>query len=250
VEQGSVEAQISVRVAQAYRARARGDARGIIDAVGPLTDAGDALPILSPLSWWVPLIGALVDDGHLDLGAEHIERLDRAVAHRGLGMPGRLAALRARLARARGEADVAEAGFRSALTDMDPDEPALERALVHHDLGRVLLRARGNRRDAIDQLRSAHDLFASFGAEPYRQRVEADLAAAGLRAAAGAAKSPLALTDRERDVAALVSTGLTNKEVAADLYISTKAVEYHLRNIYGKLGISSRRELAASLALV
>jgi DNA-binding NarL/FixJ family response regulator len=53
----------------------------------------------------------------------------------------------------------------------------------------------------------------------------------------------LALTEREQDVAALVAKGLTNREVAAELYVSTKAVEYHLGNVFGKLGISSRREL-------
>ncbi len=250
-EQGSVEAFVSLRVAHVYRARARGDARGIIAAVGTLTQSADALPMLSPLSWWVPLVGALVDDGQLDVAAEQLDLLDQAAVRRGLPMIGRLTALRARLVLAGGEPDGAEKGLRQALADWHPDEPVLERAFVHHDLGSVLLRGRGNRREAIDELRTAHDLFAGLGAEPYRQRVDADLEAAGLRAAAGeAARSPLALTDRERDVAALVITGLTNKQVAADLYISTKAVEYHLRNIYGKLGISSRRELATSLALV
>ena len=51
------------------------------------------------------------------------------------------------------------------------------------------------------------------------------------------------LTEREQDVVALVRKGMTNKEIAAEMYVSEKAVEYHLRNVYGKLGISSRREL-------
>ncbi len=72
-----------------------------------------------------------------------------------------------------------------------------------------------------------------------------DLAACGLRAEP-VARSPLALTDREQDVAALVSKGMTNQQVADELYISKKAIEYHLRNIYGKLGITSRRELQAA----
>jgi DNA-binding CsgD family transcriptional regulator len=58
-------------------------------------------------------------------------------------------------------------------------------------------------------------------------------------------RSPLALTERERDVVALVVQGMTNREAAAELYISGKAVEYHLGNVYGKLGIRSRRELRA-----
>ena len=54
---------------------------------------------------------------------------------------------------------------------------------------------------------------------------------------------PLELTDREQDVAVLVAKGYSNPEVASELYVSRKAIEYHLRNIYGKLGITSRREL-------
>jgi DNA-binding NarL/FixJ family response regulator len=82
-----------------------------------------------------------------------------------------------------------------------------------------------------------------MGAEPFRQRVAEDLARSGLRPAGQTARAPLALTEREQDVAALVAKGLTNREVAAELYVSTKAVEYHLGNVFGKLGISSRREL-------
>ena len=77
-------------------------------------------------------------------------------------------------------------------------------------------------------------------------RVDADLAAAGIHAASNSHRSTLELTDRERDVAVLVAKGLTNPEVAEHLYISRKAVEYHLRNTYGKLGISSRRELRSA----
>ena len=66
---------------------------------------------------------------------------------------------------------------------------------------------------------------------------------AGIRAPSQERRSTLELTDRERDVAVLVAQGLSNPEVAEQLYISRKAVEYHLRNIYGKLAITSRREL-------
>ena len=74
--------------------------------------------------------------------------------------------------------------------------------------------------------------------------IDADLSASGLPSSpATPSRSALDLTDRERDVAVLVAQGLSNPEVAARLYVSRKAVEYHLRNIYGKLGIASRREL-------
>jgi len=129
---------------------------------------------------------------------------------------------------------------------LGPDDPVLDRASLHHDYGR-LLRARGDRVAAIEQLRLAHDLLVRPRAEPYQQRVHSDLEACGLRTTPVADRSPLALTERETDVAALVAKGMTNRQVAADLYISSKAVEYHLRNIFSKLGISSRRELRLDL---
>jgi DNA-binding CsgD family transcriptional regulator len=76
---------------------------------------------------------------------------------------------------------------------------------------------------------------------PYRQRVEADLDAAG--AVRPLKSSPLDLTAREHDVATLAARGLTKAEMAASLYISANTVDYHLRQIYAKLGVSSRRAL-------
>jgi DNA-binding NarL/FixJ family response regulator len=60
------------------------------------------------------------------------------------------------------------------------------------------------------------------------------------------ARSALALTEREQDVVALVKKGMTNRQVASELYISSKAVEYHLRNVFGKLGVTSRSALRAN----
>ena len=123
-----------------------------------------------------------------------------------------------------------------------PDYPLLDRASLHHSLGRALL-AQGRRRPALDELHAAHDLLAAVGAEPFLQRVEADLADAGIPAAPEGSRSPLDLTERERDAVALAAKGLTNQEVAAELYVGDKTVEYHLRNVYAKLGVTSRRQL-------
>ncbi len=95
----------------------------------------------------------------------------------------------------------------------------------------------------MDQLRLAHDLFARAGAEPFLRRVEADLAPHRITVGRPGSRSPLELTDRERDVAVLVAKGMTNREVAAELYVSPKAIDYHLGHIFGKLGITSRRDL-------
>jgi len=106
------------------------------------------------------------------------------------------------------------------------------------------LSAKGDRRRAIDQLRSARELLTTVGARPFIERVDTELAHAGIHSGNNARpRSSIDLTDRERDVAVLVARGLTNPEVAAQLYVSRKAVEYHLGNIYAKLGIHSRREL-------
>ncbi len=142
---------------------------------------------------------------------------------------------------------MAAAAFEQAVAATGPDTPVLERALLHHAYGRFL-RDRGSRRQALVQLRDAHELLVRLGAEAYRQPVADDLSAWSERIDAGEARSPLTLTAREQDVVSLVNKGLTNREVGAQLYISAKAVEYHLANVYGKLGIRSRRELRDALA--
>ena len=153
---------------------------------------------------------------------------------------GQLAGLRARLGGAAGQPDEAARLFELAIATIRPDDGLLDRALLRHRYGR-LLHARGNRREAVDHLRAAHEMFAGVSAEPYRQAVADDLASCGIRTATE--RSPLDFTEREQDVVALVRKGMTNKEIAQQMYVSEKAVEYHLRNVYGKLGISSRREL-------
>ena len=137
----------------------------------------------------------------------------------------------------------AYASYDRAIALLGVDDPLLDRAELHHRFGQLLAARGGKRRQAVDQLRLAHDLFARAGAEPFLQRVEADLAPHGITVGRRGSRSPLELTDRERDVAVLVAKGMTNREVAAELYVSPKAVDYHLGHIFGKLGITSRRDL-------
>ena len=131
--------------------------------------------------------------------------------------------------------------FRDAVSLIGPDDPILVRAGVHHEYGR-LLRATGDRRAAASQFRAARSMLEPIGAAPYLAEVDATLQELGIVTTASR-DSRLALTDREHDVVILVAKGMTNREVAAELYVSQKAVEYHLGNVFGKLGISSRRQL-------
>ncbi|MEU9229986.1 helix-turn-helix transcriptional regulator [Streptomyces massasporeus] len=101
------------------------------------------------------------------------------------------------------------------------------------------LAAAGRRRDAVDRYRAAWTAAGRIGAEPLRRRC-----AAGLRALRMPGRTePFALTARETEVARLVSSGLTNREAAARLFVTPASVGFHLGNIYGKLGIRSRYEL-------
>jgi DNA-binding CsgD family transcriptional regulator len=104
-----------------------------------------------------------------------------------------------------------------------------------------------NRRGAVAGLRRAHDAYVQLRARPYLDRCLATLRAGGLEFELPASPSLAALSERELRVARLVAAGLTNKETAQELYVSPKTIEYHLGNIFSKLGISSRRELRALL---
>jgi DNA-binding CsgD family transcriptional regulator len=241
---GTNEARFTTRIARSTVARARDEPAEVVAALGPLAGTGESssLTMFTALGWWPPLIEALIQTGNVEAADRHLGQLERAATDRRLDLGARIAGLRARLAVTLGELDQAASGFSRAVALLGPDDPMLDRALLHHRYGR-LLRARGDRSAAVEQLRTAHELLSNAGARPYRQRVDIDLQACGVRSASPAYRSPLALTDREQDVATLVAKGLTNRQVAAELYVSNKAVEYHLRNIFGKLGITSRRDL-------
>src|SRR5207302_8136227 len=110
------------------------------------------------------------------------------------------------------------------------------------------LRTAGSRRKAIAPLRLAREQFEVLRARPFLERFDAELAACGVHGQARGAGDDDGLTAREQVVARLVASGKSNREVAAELYLSTKAIEYHLANIFAKLGIRSRHQLASRLS--
>jgi DNA-binding CsgD family transcriptional regulator len=235
----SLEAVFMARVAAAALAQAQGRPERVIEALG---DLPPLVPMMSGLTFWPTLIVAVIQSGQLHWAEELLAGLQEAAAARALDFEARLSALRARLALGHGHPDEAAGHFETALASFGADDPFLERALTHHAYGQ-LLRARGRRRQAVTELRTAHQLLSSVRANPFLAGVDAELESTGIRPASRPTRSTLELTDRERDVAVLVAQGLSNPEVAEQLYISRKAVEYHLRNTYGKLGITSRKEL-------
>jgi DNA-binding CsgD family transcriptional regulator len=111
-----------------------------------------------------------------------------------------------------------------------------------------LLRRTGQRRLAVERLRRANGLYLALRAAPFIARTDEELAACGLRQEPAKRRSALEMTGRETEVAHLIEQGMTNAEIAAELFITPKAVEYHLGNIYAKFGLKGRRQLRRLLS--
>ena len=105
------------------------------------------------------------------------------------------------------------------------------------------LRRVNRRLDARQQLNTAHDTFTRMGAEGFAERARRELAATGEKVRKQAISSGDELTAQEEQIARLAGAGLTNQEIGAQLFISTHTVEWHLRKVFVKLGITSRRQL-------
>jgi DNA-binding NarL/FixJ family response regulator len=110
------------------------------------------------------------------------------------------------------------------------------------------LRAAGRRDEAREQLRAALAGFERVEARPFAERARRELRAAGAVTRGAAAQDAADLTAHELRVAQLVAQGLTNREAAAALFVSAKTVEHHLRNVFRKLGVKRRAELARLMA--
>jgi DNA-binding CsgD family transcriptional regulator len=106
------------------------------------------------------------------------------------------------------------------------------------------LRRNRRRVDAREHLRSALAIFEELGASPWAERAAQELRASGETARRRDVTTATELTPQERQVATLVQQGLSNKDAAARLFVSPRTVDFHLRNVFSKLGISSRGELA------
>jgi DNA-binding CsgD family transcriptional regulator/tetratricopeptide (TPR) repeat protein len=138
--------------------------------------------------------------------------------------------------------------FMEALT-LGRSLPPFQRARTELLYGEWLRRER-KRTDARVHLRAAAELFRTLGATPWETRADAELRATGETARKRDPSSVAELTPQEIRIATLASKGLTNPEIAAELYLSPRTIEYHLRKVFSKLGIASRTELIRGQSFV
>jgi DNA-binding CsgD family transcriptional regulator len=230
-------------IARALVCQAAGDYLGMADALGYWRDdaALDGRSRRDAVLWRPLLAEGLAGSGQAETAAVVVARM--RVENGGVSyLQPVLAWLEGWLAELRGDPEEALRTYQRGEDTASTQSPVhTARLLLAH--GR-LLRRTGNRKDAVDRLRRASDLYLGLRAAPFIARAEEELVKCRLPGDPARKQQPvLALTSRETEVAHLVGKGLSNPEIAAELFISRKAVEYHLGNIYAKCGLHGRQQL-------
>ena len=237
---------IELAAARAAIAVARDDPEEMLAAGQDVISDLGLLSRLEPtrLSFWPAYAEALARTGRPDeadgtlrtfeeLSRSHGRRSAMAAASRARGI---VQAIRNR-------AEDALTAFDASLDYLDGLGMPLAEALTRLERGRVLRRL-GRRRSATRELGAARALFAGLGAQPFLSRCDSELCA-DLPAVPGAAQPPL--TMRQLSVAQAAAAGKSNRQIAADLYISVKTVEFHLGQILARLDLDSRTQIAGAL---
>jgi DNA-binding CsgD family transcriptional regulator len=207
--------------------------------------AAETTPQLQIYPWALTeLIEAAVHTARPEVAAGALERVMAATAPSSTDW-GRGIQARCRALLSKGES--AERLHREAIERLAKTRrrPDLARA---HLLYGEWLRRENRRIDARVQLRAAYDQFASIGMEAFADRARAELQVTGEKVRKRTVETRDDLTAQERQIAALARQGLSTPEIAARLFLSPRTVEWHLRNVFTKLGIHSRRELSRALA--
>ncbi len=215
------------------------------DALAEAQLAAEEEPELFAAMWALPdLIEAASRSGQAGLAAGALGRLAEATSvgqtDWGLGTYARCRALLA-------GREEAEDWYREAVDRLSRTGIRTELARAHLLYGEWL-RREGRRSDARARLRTAYELFAAIGMEAFAERTRRELAATGETVRKRAPGPGNQLTPQEFQIAQLARSGLSNVEIGAQLFLSTRTIEWHLRKIFTKLGISSRRRLDAALA--
>jgi DNA-binding CsgD family transcriptional regulator len=188
----------------------------------------------------VELIEAATRSGQNDRAANALEVLTETTRASGTPWAQGLEA-RSRALLAEGEA--ADTLYGEAIQHLRPTRLRVDLARTHLLYGEWLRRER-RRIDARAELRTAHELFSEFGMEAFAERARVELEATGERARKRTVDTLDDLTPQEAQISRLAAQGHTNREIAAQLFISPSTVEYHLRKVFRKLGVKSRTQLA------
>jgi DNA-binding CsgD family transcriptional regulator/tetratricopeptide (TPR) repeat protein len=214
------------------------------DALAAIERAAENLDGTS-ISIWVAaeFIEAAVRAGKPERAAGPLARLTEiAEANDTDWSLGLLAARAAMLA----EGDAAEQRYREAIERLSRTRIRVATARAHLLYGEWLRRE--NRRvDAREQLRVARELFLAMGNDAFSERARRELLATGETVRKRSVETLDDLTPQETQIGRMAADGFTNPEIGAQLFLSPRTVEWHLRKVFGKLGISSRRELRSAL---
>ena len=190
------------------------------------------------------LVEAAVRSGMPERAADALQWLVVAASACGtdwaLGMDARSRALAS-------ESEAAEPLYREAIDRLGRTRLRMELARAHLLYGEWLRRER-RRVDAREQLRTAHEMLASMGAEAFAERAARELLATGETARRRVVSTIDELTPQEARIAHMARDGASNQDIATQLFISRKTVEYHLHKVFAKLGIRTREDLGGVLA--
>ena len=195
--------------------------------------------------WVLPeLVEAAVRGGEAELARDALERLAETTqpcrTEFALGIEARCRALLS-------DGASADDLYREAIERLSRTRLRPELARAHLLYGEWL-RRENRRGDAREQLRTAHEMLAAMGMEAFAERARQELQATGEKVRKRTVNTRDDLTAQERLIARLARDGLSNPEIGARLFLSPRTVEWHLRNVFTKLGIQSRRGLVNALA--
>jgi ATP/maltotriose-dependent transcriptional regulator MalT len=195
--------------------------------------------------WALPeLVEAATRAGDRELACETLDRLTETTQPSGtdfaLGIQARSRALVS-------DGATADGLYRESIDRLSRTQLRPELARAHLLYGEWLRREQ-RRVEAREQLRIAYDHFTSIGMGPFAERSRRELSATGEKVRKRTAETRDELTSQERQIARLAGEGLSNAEIGARLFVSPRTVEWHLRKVYSKLGIRSRRELSSALS--